>query len=383
MDKMPETRRPRQRPFLAVVSAYPPDRGRLSEYSHALLTAIARKGLSVRVGSDSPAEGEEAVEVEELWKPDDVPSILRIVGFAVRSRARVVVFNTAFAVYGKSRVANLVGFANIFLTSQLGRLMGFKTVAIVHNLPEASDASRFGLKSTFLNRAGFLMAERMLFGCQVVAVTLKLYKRSLESRFRRPVFYLPHGAWSGGRSTPADARSKRIIFFGFLSPGKDMALLRSVFDELKSRHDDFQLRVVASPHPNIPESSEVLQWFTGSPGIEVRGYAPDGELAAAFDDSLAVVLPYKTSMGTSGVLHLANSFGVPAVTTSLPEFRELQSEGAGVIVCSDRREMIDALDRLATDAAFRRREVEKAREYSSRVSWDSVAALLLNEIEAA
>jgi glycosyltransferase involved in cell wall biosynthesis len=373
------TRRRRQ-PHLAVVSAYPPDKGRLSEYSHALLSAISRRGLLVRVGSDSASGTAESLEVEDIWKPDDIPSIARILKFVVESRARIAVFNISFAVYGKSRLANFIGFANVFLAAQLGKIMGFKTIAIVHNLPEASNTAKFGLRPTFVNRTGLLVAERMLFSCQVVAVTLRLYKRMLERRFRRAVFYLPHGAWKDERGNETEPETKRILFFGFLSPGKDMALLRGIFDELRAKHNDLQLRVIASPHPNIPASSEVLQWFRGSPGIEVRGYAAEEELAGAFDDCRAVVLPYSASMGTSGVLHLANSFGVPAVTTNLPELREIQSEGAGVIVCSSRRDMVASLDRLVSDAQYWRAYSARARAYSSKIEWDKIAERLLTRI---
>ena len=376
----PNTEDRRRGPQIAVVSAYPPDRGRLSEYSHALLTAISRRGIRVRVGSDSLAETEGNVEAEELWKPDDALSIMRILRFVVRTRARAVIFNTSFTVYGKSRLVNFLGFVNIFLASRLGRVMGFKTVAIVHNLPEASDASEYGLRPTFANRTGLLLAERMLFGCQVVVVTLRLYKRMLERRFRRPVFYLPHGAWNDPRTGPIEPRSRRVLFFGFVSPAKDMALLRGVFDELREKHPDLRLRMVASPHPNIPESMEVLEWFRGSPGVEVRGYAPEGSLADVFDDCTAVVLPYKTSMGTSGVLHLANSYGVPAVTSALPEFRELRSEGAGVVVCSGRRELVAALDRLVSDREYWRSCSAKARNFASKLAWDSIAGRLLAEV---
>jgi glycosyltransferase involved in cell wall biosynthesis len=369
-------------PQLVVISAYPPDRGRLSEYSHALLTAVSRRGLRIWVGSDSHSEEIGNIRVVDLWKPNDILSIPRILRFVVRARAPAVIFNTSFTVYGKSRVINFMGFVNIFLTAQLGRIMGFSTAAIVHTLPEASDTARFGLKPTLVNRTALLLAERMLFGCQTVAVTLRMYQRILEKRFRRPVFFLPHGTWRDERTGAAEPTSKRILFFGFLSPGKDMSMLRSIFDELKAKHADLQLRVVASPHPNIPNSTEALQWFRGSPGIEVRGYVPDDQLASAFADCQAVVLPYNTSTGTSGVLHLANSFGVPAVTTALPEFIEMRSEGAGVVVCSGREEMVASLDRLVSDRAYWRECSARARQYSSGLEWDKVAGRLIERIAA-
>jgi len=374
---MPRTER--KKIDLVAVSAFPPDRGRLSEYSYSLMQALSRKGLRIKVGSDSPANWVGNIEVAELWKPENIPSMFRILRFVVKSRARHVVFNTHFLVFGKSRLVNFLGFVNIFLASQLGRLMRFRTTAIVHNLPEASSIERFGLKPTFVNRVGFLLAERLLFGCQTVVVTLKLYKRILEGRFHRPVFYLPHGTWKAGGPS-AEPRSSRILFFGFLSPGKDMVMLRGVFDELRERHRDMGLRIVASPHPNLPESRAVLDWFKGTPGIEVRGYVPEEELPGAFEDCQAVVLPYFTSLGTSGVLHLANSFGVPVVATDLPEFREMKAEGAGVILCANKEEMVASLERLMTDREFRRENSARAREYASRLEWDTVAGQLLQHM---
>ncbi|MDG6982774.1 MAG: glycosyltransferase [Nitrososphaerota archaeon] len=364
------------------MSAYPPDRGRLSEYSHALVAAVSERGVSVRVGSDSAAEADGNIEVVQLWRPDHLPSLVRVLGFVARARARAVVFNVSFTVFGKGRVINFLGFADIFIASKLGRVMGFKTAAIVHNLPEASDTAKFGLGRTLVNRAGFLMAERMLFGCDVVAVTLRLYKRGMERRFGRPVFYLPHGAWKVP-NPPLHPKPGKILFLGFLSPGKDMALLRGVYDELKARHQDFGLRMVVSPHPNIPDSDGSLKMFVGRAGVEVRGYATESELPGVFEGCTAVVLPYTTSTGTSGVLHLANSFGVPAVTTSLPEFRELEAEGAGVVVCSGREEMVESIARLVEDREHWKKLSARAAAYSSKLGWDFVARRLLAMIGAA
>ena len=60
--------------------------------------------------------------------------------------------------------------------------------------------------------------------------------------------------------------------------------------------------------------------------ITFTGYVPDKNLKKLFVSSTLVVLPYTVATGTSGVIHLAASFGKPIIASDLPEIRETAEE---------------------------------------------------------
>jgi glycosyltransferase involved in cell wall biosynthesis len=233
-----------------------------------LTSALTRKGLRIRIGSDSPPGLIQKPQVKELWKPDNLLSLLKIPGFVAASRSEFVLFNISFAVFGRSRVTNFIGLIMMSLTSKLGRLLRYRTMVIAHNLPDALNTKLFGLKPNLINRIGFLIAERLLLSCDATVVTLRLYRKMIESRFRRKVDYVPHGTWySSERKQPASSERNNLLFFGYLSPSKDMNLVAEVFNKLKAKHREIRLRLVASPHPNFPHDFRQLTPFEGVPVI--------------------------------------------------------------------------------------------------------------------
>ena len=164
-----------------MVSAYPPDKGRLSEYGETLALGLASKGLGVKVLADvqSRTVGEKSVRIESTWVPDRPLSLLRILLGIVRSRPRAVLFNTHFAVFGRGRLVNFVGFFTIFGSRLLGRVMGFRTLVVIHNFPDAIELGRFNVSANFLNRLGFLVAEKFVLSSDATIVTIDFYRRMI------------------------------------------------------------------------------------------------------------------------------------------------------------------------------------------------------------
>ena len=375
------------RPHLLIFSAYPPNRGRLSEYAFQLSKALASMGVRVIVLSDAgPKEGGRddcgAVEVVECWKPDNPLSLLRALLHIMRRRAPVVLFNLHFAVFGRSRVTNFLGFLTVLGAALLGRLLHFRTLVLLHNLPEAVKTDYFDLKPSLSNRVGLLLAEAMALRCDSVVVTTKLYKKMIEHRFHRQANFVPHGAWAW---MPEDGVqiSKRdsLLFLGYMSPAKDMATLSRVYRDLKVKHPWLKLKLITSPHPNFPDSMKQLKEFSGMEGVEHLGYKREEELPRILRSCVALVLPYATSTGSSGVLHLVSASGLPAVVSDLAEFRESLYDGAGIVLCRDGEEMVQAIDRLITDEGFWLNLSRRSRAFGDERSWQRVASELLKVIQ--
>jgi len=317
-----------------VVSAYPPDRGRLSEYAKMLFTSFARRNKSIRLivlADHQSTLNVGRINVVGCWKPDRPYTFPRILSEIFRRKPNVVVFNVSFAVFGKSRLTNFIGFMIIFLTNIFKKIFKYRTVIILHNLPEFTNIEAFKLKYSLPNRIGFLVAEKIAMLNDLVLTTLKLYSRAISKRFKRKVFYLPHGTWEANsdRNHVRDS----ITFIGFISPTKDLKSLIEAYKIVKKKYKWLKLHIIGSNHPNYPEMASLLKELKREDDdIHVHGYVSDHEIFQILSKTIAVILPYRTATGSSGVLHLASSAGVPVIGTDLPELRELMNDGAGVLL---------------------------------------------------
>lgn len=366
---------PADRPYLAVVSAFPPNRARLSEYGETLTAELARKGLEVKVLADvkDKLQPGPMIQVERTWFPDRPLSLPRIPLAIVRTRPKAVLFNSHFAVFGRSRLTNFLGFLTIFVTRLLGRLMGFKTLVVLHNFPDAIKIGSFNIPANFVNRLGFLVAERLALASDATIVTVDFYRQMIEKRFGKRTYYIPHGAW--GALTPRVDLEGRdsILYFGYVSPSKNLGLLADVFVRLRTTHPGLKLIMAASPHPNFPEEARQLKVFEGMEGVELLGYLKEERFSEVFGRTILAILPYSTCTGCSGVLHLISGSGIPVVATNLPELRESLAEGAGMVLCDNANEMVDAIESLLSNPKRWVELSEKSRRFSDSRKWSLVS----------
>lgn len=346
-------------------------------------------GIAITVLSDAKPEGvledtSGRVKVVECWKPDNAFSLIHAFFQIVKLRLPVVLFNLHFAVFGRGRMTNFIGFLMVGAIALLSRILHFKTLVILHNLPDAIKTDYFGMKPSLLNRTGFLLAEKMTLWVDSVIVTTRVNKKLIEQRFRKQAIYIPHGAWMltpVGDGVPPSKKDS-LLFLGYISPAKDMSLLYRVYRGLKFKYPWLKLKLVTSPHPNFPESIEVLKEFYDIDGVEYLGYKREEELPQILRSCVALILPYSTSTGSSGVLHLVSGFGLPIVAPDLPEFRESRYDGAGILLCKDEAEMVQSIELLINDAGLWHELSRRSRKFAEQRSWNNVASMFLKLIES-
>lgn len=366
---------------VCFVSSYPPSRARLSEFAKALVDHITLGNHSVTfsVLSDTKAADRyRGVEVIPVWDPEKPLTLLRIPGAVLKLKPDLVHFNLHFAVFGRGRLPNMLGFLTVYTTHILSRLIGYKTTVTLHNIPERINLEKVGLHPTLGTRIGLLVAEKLVLSCHEVVVTMRSYVSILGARFRRQVRWVPHGAWNlncddaeGGNPSHRDI----VLFLGYLGPYKDLKLLRESFDAMGAGRR-FRLVVAGSSHPNYPEESErqLAQLRPRPLEVEYVGYVPDENLGRLLQRTRVVVLPYRTATGTSGVLHLVCHAGVPVVATDLPEFRELQEDGASMLLTAQNpKSMAEKIQLLLEDDRLWKQMSQRNIEFSLSRSWDKVA----------
>jgi glycosyltransferase involved in cell wall biosynthesis len=162
---------------------------------------------------------------------------------------------------------------------------------------------------------------------------------------------------------------------GHSGPYKDLDLLFNAFKILQERGVIIKLIIAGNSHPNYPMFLERFKERHNSGSIKFIGYVPEERLQALFDSAHAVILPYHTCTGTSGVAHLASSYGTPIVATNTPEFRELASEGCGILISNHSPESIADMIEEIIENPFLAQELRRRNfAFAKARSWQNVAS---------
>ncbi len=367
---MKDSRKPMR---VCFVSAFPPSRGRLSEYGWELSRALAERkeisrvdviGDGVTVDGDRPK-----LRARNIWLKDQPQTFFKILLNILKLRSDIVHFNLHLAVFGKGRLTNFLGLLLPFAT----RLLGFKVVVTLHNLAERIDLRRTGLNTSIANRLGLLVATKLLVQSGLLIVTMRSYVNVINLRYRsNNVYWMPHGTWNVKRKASGNLNGN-IITLGYLAPHKDLKLLTESFKTCILKKPDLKLTIACSSHPNF-DGLEKIREDLFKNGVTWTGYLKESELPDMLGSSSLMVLPYHTCTGSSGVLHLAASYGLPVLATDLPEMRELASEGAGLFLTKPTpKEMSSKIQFLIDNPEILTGLGERNLRFAKERTWDKLA----------
>jgi glycosyltransferase involved in cell wall biosynthesis len=116
----------------------------------------------------------------------------------------------------------------------------------------------------------------------------------------------------------------RVVAFGKWGTYKRLELLIEAFNTVAARVPQARLIIAGGNHPMTPGYVEsVAEQHRGCKRIEFTGYVPEEKIGEIFSSATALVMPYSSATGSSGVAHLACAFGVPIVSADIPDFREM------------------------------------------------------------
>jgi glycosyltransferase involved in cell wall biosynthesis len=90
--------------------------------------------------------------------------------------------------------------------------------------------------------------------------------------------------------------------------------------ELIRKRTNLELEVViaGTDNPNVPGYlAKVQEDYAHVPNVRFTGYVEEHEVPTLFNESAAVVFPYTSTTGSSGVLHQAGSYGKAVVMPDL------------------------------------------------------------------
>lgn len=375
---------------LCIVSSYPPNRGNLAEYCSYLVDQFKKskkfdKIILISDKSDLKAEGnEKSIKVNRCWERNQLSTPLKILYNLWKGKPDLVFFNISLTSWGKSRIVNGLCAFLPFLSKII---TGKKAIVSLHNVGEAVDINEIDdLKDSWINRLGMFVATRSILSADTVCVTLKGYVKILGEKYRtKNIVYVPHGCVRTRTRKPKVGRNS-ILAFGHWSKRKNLPLLINSFDKLNMDRGKIKLTVAGTSHPNSPQFLDKIKAEYNGSNIEYIGYVEESSLQKLFDQSVAVVLPYSTSAGSSGVFHLAMSFGKPVVASDIPDLREIEkNEDASAIFVKkgDVDSMTNALKMVLENKNLRismgKQNLRAARKYDFKYVADEYIKILLEK----
>lgn len=359
---------------IVFVSALPPDNGRLSEYADAVLKEIQnRTNLIIEVFTDSSAPPSGRIVPKSIWQPDNVLSIIRLWLAIIMSRSKLFHFNLHMAVFGRGRLSNFLG----LLSPLIARLSGKRVIVTLHNLPAAMKLDSMRLKTSFLDRIGLWTAAfAVAKAADILVVTMRQYVELARKNYKaKNVEWVPHGNWfTAWRPVWKWQNTGRVLFLGYIGPYKDLETLAEAV-EIVSKKRAVTLLLAGAPHPNFArEAMEEIRRLKKYRFIKFLGKVPNCQIPKLVETVDLVVLPYRTSTGTSGVVHLLSALGAPFVTSDTSEFRELELEGAGILVSRLEPEpLAEAILKVMENREFAEKLSARSRRYAEERSWEEVA----------
>ena len=291
---------------------------------------------------------------------------------AVRSAfsRKALLANVGLTAWGTSGVRNLLGFQGIRVHRSLGR----PTIAIVHHTIEMFGSEDSGYHVSRLVRWGARWATRSLRGCDLVAFSPRVAEALRNSYGARSVWLTP---LPGGRPVPRvqlDGPAK-VASVGYWAPYKGIDTFLEVAGHLRERA---QFILAGTGHPLLagrsPLREQIQAWRSGAEelGVQIPGYLKPEALSTALEGRTVGLLPYGAASGASAAFSLFVERGIPVVSSDLPEFRYLASEGAGILpVRSESAALTEAVRSLLEDPVRWADASRRQIDFGTRNNWDA------------
>ena len=363
---------------ICFISSYPPNHARLSEYAKNLVTELANRPaidqLNLLTDQISGSKGElpenPKIKVVRVWKQDHPLSILGVMVQVLKLKPDVVHFSIGFQSFGKSRLSNFTGLSLVFLC----RLCGLKVIVLLHNLAALVDLEKVKQKPSFVNKAGILVATRLILSASRVVVMVKSYADYLRKHYNnKGILFIPHGS-IGDKCISIDPEDKIVLMFGHMGPFKGLPTMLSAFEKITKERSDVQLVIAGANHPNFPGYLD--EFIKNAPSkVVFTGYVPEKDLYRVFGMADVVVTPYLLATGTSGVFHMACGFGKPVVSSDLPEMRELVTDGASALLVppGDADALKDSILKVLTNKKAATNMCKQNLKFAQKERWSIVA----------
>ena len=289
-----------------------------------------------------------------------------------------LIVNLGLTAWGRSGVRNFLGYTAVGAHETFGS----PTTVIVHHAIEIFDLDDTGYEVTPLVRAGAHAALGRVRKCNLVVFSPRLLEILRNFYGARRVWLVPHPAERtrcGVTGRPTEP--PKVVHVGYWAPYKGIDRFVQVADRMRDRAE---FVLMGRPHTALSADEgfrqKVDEWTTQAQraGVRLTGFLTEEQLDAECTGTTVGLLPYTSMSGASGSFNLFASRGIPVVATDLPEFRYLETVGAGIRIAPATVEGLSSA--VATLLEDREQWLELSRrqgEFVERYSWDHFVEELL------
>jgi len=362
------------------VTFFPPQKGRLSDYASMLVSRWSQDHEVTVICQSDPKPESKEVEIISVFDPEKPVSILKTLKAIHDINPDVVVYNTSIGVWGQNKISNFIGMSLPLLTQKLLRK---PTFTLLHNVYEDMDVEEIDRieRNYLIDTAVWLSTYILLHGSNQISVTRKSYRETLASRYNvSNVVHIPHGIPVNDFTYSKPGKSFKLFAFGYWSPNKNLPLLLEAYQDME---DQIELIICGTSHPDYPNYLEDIKKEHETSEIEFRGYIPKEDISKLFQESDMIVLPYKVSVGTSGVLNQSMGYGVPVLATENHYMQDIvDEEEAEVLFCKEESQALaEKVNKLEKDKNQLERIAEENYQVAEKKCMDSTSILILDKLK--
>jgi len=330
---------------ICLVTAFPPSGRQLNEYGLHLANELQSNPLiSLTILGDeltacefaTDAHGNPITDQTELpdfdvlraWQFNSVANGPKLLKAVRQIKPDVVWFNLVFSTFATPQHP-VAAFAGLCIPAMM-RAAGFHTHVTLHHLMEHVSFGDAGIRSEGLYRFASSVATRMLLMSNSISVLLPAYRRTLMEKYRaQNVHFRSHGILGARPEFPDFSRrgnpDHRILAIGHWGTYKRLETLMEAFNEKVTRVvPEAKLVIAGANHHTMSGYWESLaEKYRDNQRIEFKGYVPEEAIPELYSTATVVVLPYNSSTGSSGPAHQACQYGLPVISSHIPEFVDM------------------------------------------------------------
>jgi glycosyltransferase involved in cell wall biosynthesis len=383
---------------IAVVTAFPPSKVTLNEYGYHLVKNFVQNPEITQLVliTDKTIEDKQfdfkntdKIILKQCWEFNSYRTVLNIVKAVINEKPDAVLFNMQFVKFGDKKIPAALG----LLTPMVLKFLGFKTIALLHNILEQVDLERAGFTSNKLAQKIYNFIGTSLTSCILksdwVAVTINKYVKVLKLKYKKEnVVLIPHGSFEIPETPNFDIPSgaKKVMAFGKFGTYKKVEILIEAVELVRQTTTEaIEIIIAGTDSPNtIGYLDKVKEKYVTIKDITFTGYVEENQVATIFSQSAIVVFPYTSTTGSSGVLHQAGSYGKAVVMPNLGDLTLLvEDEGykGAFFDPESASSLAQAIQKILENDSYRRMLAEANFQAARALSMDKIVEMYIQKFK--